>query len=93
MKADMFPEDRGALRSKSFNKLQQTLIEMLPEGSDERSGLESISTHFQARRLKVIETGPLPFVNFVGAEQERPGSIGKVGHHGDYRSAYRPSVF
>ena len=48
----------------------QALIELSPEGSEERNVLESISNHVQARGIKAKEAPTLPFVEIVETEQE-----------------------
>ncbi len=70
VKVDQYLEDRGLRRSELFKQLLQALIELSPEGSEERSVLESISNHVQARGIKAKETPTLPFVEIVEAEQE-----------------------
>ncbi len=70
VKVDQYLEDRGLRRSELFKQLLQALIELSPEGSEERSVLESISNHVQARGIKAKEAPTLPFVEIVEAEQE-----------------------
>lgn len=50
---------RGLRRSNIFKKLLQALIELAPHGSEERSILESISNHVQARGEAVPVQGRL----------------------------------
>jgi len=69
-KVDLYLEDRGLRRSELFRQLLQALIELSPEASEERSVLESISNHVQARGMRARETAPLPFVEIVDAGQE-----------------------
>lgn len=69
-KVDLYLEDRGLRRSELFRQLLQALIELSPEASEERSVMESISNHVQARGMKARETAPLPFVEIVEAESE-----------------------
>lgn len=69
-KVDLYLEDRGLRRSELFKQLLQALIELSPEASEERSVLESISNHVQARGMKAAGTAPLPFVEIVEAETE-----------------------
>lgn len=46
---DDYLEARGLRRNALFGQLLQTLIELAPAGSEERSLLESISNHLAAR--------------------------------------------
>lgn len=48
-KVDDYLEVRALVRHKTFLKLLQALIELAPQGSDERSMLEKISNHIAAR--------------------------------------------
>jgi len=48
-KVDDYLEIRGLVRHRTFLKLLQALIELAPQGSDERSLLEKISNHIAAR--------------------------------------------
>lgn len=68
-KVDLYLEDRGLRRSELFKQLLQALIELSPEASEERSVLESISNHVQARGMTRKEDAKL-FVEIVDAEQE-----------------------
>ncbi len=70
IKTDQYLEDRGLRRSELFKQLLQAPIDLSPEGSDERSVLESISNRVQARGMKARETAPLPLVKIVEAESE-----------------------
>jgi adenine-specific DNA methylase len=70
VKVDQYLEDRGLRRSELFKQLLQALIELSPEGSEERSVLESISNHVQARGVTRKEEPRLPYVEIVEAEQE-----------------------
>lgn len=68
-KVDLYLEDRGLRRSELFKQLLQALIELSPEASEERSVLESISNHVQARGISRKEDAKL-FVEILEAEQE-----------------------
>ena len=48
-KVDAYIDERGVRRSETFHHVLQALIELADEGSDERSVLERISKHLQAR--------------------------------------------
>jgi putative DNA methylase len=48
-KVDEYLDDNGLRRQELFKRLLQSLIELSPHGSEERSLLESISNHVQAR--------------------------------------------
>jgi hypothetical protein len=48
-KVDEYLDSNGLRRHELFKRLLQSLIELSPHGSDERSLLESISNHVQAR--------------------------------------------
>jgi hypothetical protein len=48
-KVDEYLDDNGLRRQELFKRLLQSLIELSPAGSEERSLLESISNHIQAR--------------------------------------------
>ena len=67
-KVDLYLEDRGLRRSELFKQLLQALIELSPEASEERSVLESISNHVQARGISRKEEAKL-FVEIVEAEE------------------------
>ncbi|QOJ03668.1 MAG: DUF1156 domain-containing protein [Planctomycetia bacterium] len=69
-KVDLYLEDRGLRRSELFKQLLQALIELSPEASEERSVLESISNHVQARGMKAAGTAALPFVEIVEADAD-----------------------
>ena len=47
-RVNQYLEDRGLRRSQLFQQLVQALIELSPEGSEERSTLESIMNHVRA---------------------------------------------
>lgn len=68
-KVDLYLEDRGLRRSELFKQLLQALIELSPEGSEERSVLESISNHVQARGISRKEQ-PKLFVEIVETGSE-----------------------
>jgi len=59
-KVDGYLDSNGLRRQELFKRLLQSLIELSPHGSEERSLLESISNHVQARGA-VKEQGPLMF--------------------------------
>jgi putative DNA methylase len=48
-KVNAYIDERGLRRSETFRQVLQALIELAEEGSDERSVLERISNHLQAR--------------------------------------------
>jgi hypothetical protein len=48
-KVDEYIDDNGLRRHELFKRLLQSLIELSPAGSEERSLLESLSNHVQAR--------------------------------------------
>ena len=48
-KVDEYLDDNGLRRQELFKRLLQSLIELSPHGSEERSLLESLSNHIQAR--------------------------------------------
>ena len=48
-KVNAYIDERGLRRSETFRHVLQALIELADEGSDERSVLERISNHLQAR--------------------------------------------
>ncbi len=48
-KVNAYVDERGLRRSETFRQVLQALIELADEGSDERSVLERISNHLQAR--------------------------------------------
>ena len=48
-KVDEYLDENGLRRQELFKRLLQSLIELSPHGSDERSLLESLSNHVQAR--------------------------------------------
>ena len=48
-KVDEYLDDNGLRRQELFKRLLQSLIELSPSGSEERSLLESLSNHVQAR--------------------------------------------
>ncbi|MFH1739556.1 MAG: hypothetical protein ABIH23_11160, partial [bacterium] len=59
-KVDEYLDTNGLRRQELFRRLLQSRIEQSPHGSEERSLLESISNHVQARGA-VKEQGPLMF--------------------------------
>jgi hypothetical protein len=48
-KVDEYVDTNGLRRQELFKRLLQSLIELSPHGSEERSLLESISNHVQAQ--------------------------------------------
>ena len=82
VKVDQYLEDRGLRRSELFKQLLQALIELSPEGSEERSVLESLSNHVQARGIRTSETAPLPYAEIVEPEEEGGGDA-ETGRRGD----------
>ena len=48
-KVDEYLDENGLRRQELFRRLLQSLIELSPAGSEERSLLESISNHIQAK--------------------------------------------
>ena len=61
-KVDEYLDENGLRRQELFKRLLQSLIELSPHGSEERSLLESLSNHIQARGA--VQEGPsvrLPF--------------------------------
>ncbi len=59
-KVDEYLDGNGLRRQELFKRLLQSLIELSPHASEERSLLESISNHVQARGA-VAEQGPTMF--------------------------------
>jgi hypothetical protein len=61
-KVDEYLDENGLRRQELFKRLLQSLIELSPHASEERSLLESLSNHVQARGA--VQEGPsvrLPF--------------------------------
>jgi len=58
-KVDEYLDDNALRRNELFRRLLQSLIELSPHGSDERSLLESLSNHIGAKGAKTKETGVL----------------------------------
>jgi len=58
-KVDEYLDDNALRRNELFRRLVQSLIELSPHGSDERSMLESLSNHIGAKGAKTKETGEL----------------------------------
>jgi len=52
LKVDEYLDDNGLRRHELFRRLLQSLIELSPAGSDERTLLESLSNHVQAKGAK-----------------------------------------
>jgi hypothetical protein len=58
-KVDEYLDDNALRRNELFRRLVQSLIELSPHGSDERSMLESLSNHIGAKGAKTKDTGVL----------------------------------
>lgn len=69
-KVDEYLDDNGLRRQELFKRLLQSLIELSPRGSEERSLLESISNHVQARGA-VADEGPMLLPNKEPEEENR----------------------
>jgi hypothetical protein len=68
-KVDEFLDENGLRRQELFKRLLQSLIELSPHGSEERSLLESISNHIQARGVvKKKEEMSFPFMENLERE-------------------------
>jgi hypothetical protein len=52
LKVDEYLDDHGLRRQELFRRLLQSLIELSPRGSEERTLLESLSNHVQAKGAK-----------------------------------------
>ncbi len=52
LRVDEYLDDHGLRRQELFRRLLQSLIELSPAGSDERTLLESLSNHVQAKGAK-----------------------------------------
>ena len=59
-KVDEYLDENGLRRQELFKRLLQSLIELSPHGSEERSLLESLSNHIQAKGASIADT-KLPF--------------------------------
>jgi adenine-specific DNA methylase len=70
-KVNQYIEDRGLRRNTMFHKLLQAIIELSPEGSEERSRLEQIMNHF--RDLGVTTRGTM-VMKFM--KDEEPANAG-----------------
>jgi hypothetical protein len=57
---DEYLDENGLRRQELFKRLLQSLIELSPHGSEERSLLESLSNHIHAKGVS-IEDAKLPF--------------------------------
>ena len=55
-KVDDYLDDNGLRRQELFKRLVQSLIELSDAGSEERSLLESLSNHIQAKGATVLDT-------------------------------------
>jgi hypothetical protein len=66
-KVDEYLDDNGLRRQELFKRLLQSLIELSPHGSEERSLLESISNHVQ---VKGAVTEKVPELPLVAAEND-----------------------
>lgn len=53
VKVDDYLETRGLLKNKTFHQVLQSVIELAPAGSEERSILESISNHLKSHGITV----------------------------------------
>ena len=62
-KVDEYLDENGLRRQELFKRLLQSLIELSPRGSEERSLLESISNHIGARGAVKDEKQILLFKN------------------------------
>jgi len=62
VKVDEYLDEHGLRRNELFKRLLQSLIELSPEGSDERTLLEALSNHLQGKGAAVPKV-PLPFGN------------------------------
>ena len=58
-KVDEYLDDNALRRNELFRRLLQSLIELSPHGSDERSLMESLSNHIGAKGARTKETGQL----------------------------------
>jgi putative DNA methylase len=63
LKVDEYLDEHGLRRYELFKRLLQSLIELSPAGSDERSLLESLSNHVGAKGEAVPKAPELPFGN------------------------------
>ncbi|MGA2260514.1 MAG: hypothetical protein ABSH28_03655, partial [Acidobacteriota bacterium] len=63
-KVDEYLDSNGLRRQELFKRLLQSLIELSPHGSEERSLLESLSNHVHARGA-VKDRGPMLFATEV----------------------------
>ncbi len=61
-KVDEYLDGNGLRRQELFKRLLQSLIELSPHGSEERSLLESISNHVQAKGAAPEKAAELPLV-------------------------------
>lgn len=68
-KVDEYLDDNGLRRQELFKRLVQSIIELSNAGSEERSLLESLSNHVQAKGATVQDAQP-DFVNNKSEEQE-----------------------
>ena len=62
-KVDEYIDDNGLRRHELFKRLLQSLIELSPAGSDERSLLESLSNHVGAKGAKRKADAALPYAD------------------------------
>ncbi len=65
-KVDEYLDDNGLRRQELFKRLLQSLIELSMAGSEERSLLESLSNHIQAKGATVVD----PQINFLDPSQD-----------------------
>jgi len=68
---DEFLDANGLRRQELFRRLLQSLIELSPHGSEERSLLESISNHVQGRGTMVVREQELFYAAEVGDDTTR----------------------
>jgi putative DNA methylase len=61
LKVDEYLDDNGLRRQELFKRLMQSLIELSPAGSDERTLLESLSNHVQAKGAMKHAEATLPY--------------------------------
>jgi len=71
LKVDEYLDDHGLRRHELFRRLLQALIELSPAGSDERTLLESLSNHVQAKGA-TPDKGPMLFAKEEVEGAEKP---------------------
>ena len=72
-KVDGYIHDRGLRRNALFQKLLQALLELSPDGSDERRLLEVVMNHFRDLGVAAPQTVTLPFPE-EGGSAPAPGA-------------------